>query len=210
MPHYAISEGLLIATCLWAGYRALNHSNHVAAPAALVAVISIGAAAVIGALRYGLNLHDSLTELHNTLSGISGTAGIMCVAMALAAPVTSFAIRDHLVHFALSIVLFGVTASAYVYLPGNRLDTLIGPMIIIAAALGAWIRHRTGDRVGTVLIMASVLLLLVNGLAIGAGDELLLDLIARWHVFHTLMAVWVVVFTLAVLRPLPRRTRPGQ
>lgn len=210
MQHYAISEGLLIATCLWAGYRALSHSNHVAAPATLVAVISIAAAAVIGALRYSLNLHDALTELHGTLSGISGTAGIMCVAMALAAPVTSYAIRDHLVHFALSIVLFGVTASAYVYLPGNRLDTLIGPMIIIAAALGSWVRHRTGDRTGMILIVTSVVLLLVNGLAIGAGDDLLFDLIARWHVFHTLMAIWVIVFTFAVLRPLPHRTRPGQ
>lgn len=185
-------------------------SRHVAAPALLIAVLSIGAAAVVGTLRYGLDLHVELTELHQMLSGISGTAGMMCVAMAFATPLTIFAMRDHLVHFALSIVMFGVTASAYVFIPGNRLDALAGPVVIAAAILGGWMLYRHGDRNGALLIASATVLLVITGLAIGSGDDLLFGLIARWHVFHVLMAVWVVLLTRAVLRPLPRPAPAGQ
>ncbi len=181
MAHYAISEFLIVAMGGWVAVRFFQQARF----AAMLAVVLFSAAAMIGVIRYGLdmdgNLIVDLAPLHRFLSLIGGTAAMMLLVydlltrradimdgLGLYSAVSAAALLVAVIFNGIAVLLFLLWSVGFIYLatyPDQR--SHIPPL--------------------QKMLLASLMLIAV----ILFRQASWLSPAVSWHVFHICVAVWL-------------------
>lgn len=193
MAHYALSELLIVLAGIWAAPRLYRAGRQAAGLA--VALFSIAAA--FGVVRFGLaDLFDGLPEALATPHRLAGTVGgtIAMAALVYEMRAGRAAAQNGFMLFAtlsiglaisvppLAVAFFLVYGLAFVVLVARHADDLGRPPLIAGAMAG---------------------LMLVNVLVFRQAAWL--PAAVSWHVFHVLVAVWLVALGLLLSRNMSRK-----
>jgi hypothetical protein len=187
-PHYALSEAVLVAAALWAAIRLARGGHVLAAPGILLFAV----AAAMGVWRFGSSAFDSgaideWASVHRTLSLTGGAAGLVLI------------VGDLLrVRFALfqsqaalgGLVSVAVIIGAIVYAdPGATIPLLLVPVLLVGGVGLAYMAPACTQRTRIVAVVVFSIFLF-NILVIRQSPVLGSSL--SWHLYHLLIAVWVV------------------
>lgn len=187
-PHYALSEALIVIAALWGGWR-------LARSGALFGVLGVaifGAAAAVGSLRFGTGRIEELAALHQGVSQIGGATAMALVASQLA--MVGWAGRASSAKL-VAIVLSTATLVACIASPD-----LATPLFIVwlVAAIAFAVTLPRHDLPRRLLGGAVVAVFLINLQLVRRSPALGPDL--SWHLFHILIAVWIVGVAWIILR----------
>ncbi|MEP2987820.1 MAG: hypothetical protein ABJN65_04660 [Parasphingorhabdus sp.] len=180
-PHYAISEAFIVLVAIWCMVR-LSRSGY--GLAALGSAI-FGLAAAIGVYRFGTGEITELASFHKNFSQIGGSIAmaLMSAQLLLAEPsVKRTAVGRSIVLAA--IIINTVTAFAFPALTTPLFIIWLSAAIIAAALIPA------STFVRRISLAAIVSIFLINLLLIRRSP--LLDPDLSWHLFHILVAVWLL------------------
>ncbi|MBT5156912.1 MAG: hypothetical protein HOK33_08210 [Rhodobiaceae bacterium] len=177
MAHYALSELLIVLAALWAGTRLVAHDRAIAA----LGVLLFGAAAAIGAVRFSFGLIEPWADMHR----FAGTMGGLLAMMALTHQVVRFetARLSPQSHMALAALGLGLALA----MPALRV-----PLFLIWSLGFIWLAARhTPLRLSPAWQKAGVAgFMLFNVLVFRQSPYL--DAALSWHIFHVLVALWIV------------------
>ena len=180
-PHYAISEAFIVLAALWCAARLGSSGQWWGALGSAI----FGMAAAIGVYRFGAGQIAELASLHKNFSQIGGS-----IAMALMS--TQLLLEAPRVHRAAAgkwILVAAVLASAVTAFAVPALTTpLFISWLAIAIIAAAMIPAKSIAR--RVARAAIVAVFLINLLWIRQSPLLGPDL--SWHLFHILVALWLV------------------
>jgi hypothetical protein len=179
-PHYALSEVLIVLAAIWVSWRLVQSG----AWAGALGVAIFGCAAGIGVYRFGTVQIETYASLHGTFSQIGGATAMALVAVEC---VKAALPRWGQWHWGVAATL--VAATLGVGLVSAELTTplfLVWLIVAIIAAI-AMPGQNPRARAASGLVMA---IFLANALLVRRSPVLGPDL--SWHLFHVLIAVWIV------------------
>jgi len=208
MRDYAISE-LVLFLCAAAGaWMLLRRGRDIDRDAGLimaVALMFLGAAALIGAIRYGFDILGPLRLTHRYLTNLFSVAGMALIAGALltcAKPEVFAGKSSWIIGAALAVyvivVLTGSSPTTITLIGAVNAGAAIGAGAALAK-FGSW-RAGLAAILGVVIIAAA-------GLVVGSGPDKISGLIARWHVFHLMLASAAALLAWSVLLVKPENVR---
>ncbi|TGN17591.1 hypothetical protein [Leptospira idonii] len=190
MQHYAVSEIVLVIVSFWFSFslfqkkdRKYRHSL------ASISLLLLGAVALLGATRYGLNLVDELVGIHRFGSDFYSVFGLILLGGAYLFLTGNLKETKKIFSYIL-IAASAVFGIAFVLGSVPAIKTPVGAIATVIALVAGIQMFLNSKRFLGLLTILSCIILLLAGLVVGAGDELLFGLLARWHVFHLMMAVW--------------------
>lgn len=196
-PHYALSEAALVAAALWAAVRLARSGYMLAAPGILL----FGLAAALGVWRFGSSAFDggAIDEwamVHRTLSLTGGAMGLTLIVSELLRvcfPLfRSSAAQGGLVGAALLI-------GAIVYSdPGAAIPLLFVPILLVGGVVLAYLAPAQTQG-GQIAAAALFGIFLFNILVVRQSP--VLGAALSWHMYHVLIALWVVGVSWIFLRP---------
>lgn len=175
--HYAFSEAL-VAACAALGIAALISKNWLSA----LGLLPFGLAGLIGAIQIAARLTGSIASFHQFLSRAGAIFGLACLVGALLSR------RDW------RPVMAGLAAATL-----TAALPIAGMPLFGAAMLGGTIFvHRTAPN-DIALMAAAGFALLAPAQLIAAGLRSAHPDLA-WHVFHILVAIWLLIVAAINLR----------
>lgn len=182
MPtHFAVSELILTIACLGAMWILWNRSFRSAA----IAMGILGLAAGLGTIRFAFGLGPDVAAVHRMVSQHGGLIAAGLIALSMVDGVASTERR-------LSFLLVtggAVAVSVIVELIYSSLQPLIllawAVIIMLLSPLQSF--QRPGPRM---LAFSLAAILPLNALFVRRSPVLSVDL--SWHLYHVLLAVWVV------------------
>jgi hypothetical protein len=177
MAHYAISEFLIVLAALWGANRLVAQTRATAA----FGLLLFGAAAAIGAVRFPFDLIEPWADMHR----FAGMMGGLLAMMALVHQIVRFetARLSPSAHIGLAALGLGVALA----MPGLRV------LLFLLWSLGfIWLAARhTPNREASAWIKAGVAgFMLFNVIVFRQSPYL--DPAVSWHIFHVLVAAWMV------------------
>lgn len=179
-PHYAISEAFIVIAALYCGWKLASRTQLMGA----IGVLLFGAAASIGVYRFPSEQVAELASIHRWAGQIGGLTGMGLIAIELltkAAPQWNKPVLKWSLLFALLamvlIAIFKAPLAVPFFLKWS-IASIVAAFIFPAGSLL--------KRFGFAAI-ASVMLL--NVIFIRQSNALSLDM--SWHIFHTLIAIWI-------------------
>ena len=191
MPaHYALSEAVLTFSAAWAVRQLWAHR----APYAAMGAALLATAALIGTIRFGLGLQDSLSALHRAVSQLGGLSALTLIT----AQLVSARIWPRQPRADRAVACLGLAAAlalALLWRPA-LMPLLLLLALIIPALIGLRAYPRLRDRW---LAMAGASLFLINALFIRRSA--LLDPDLSWHLSHLVMAAWIAGLAVSLRRP---------
>jgi len=176
MPHYAISEFLIVIASLWGisvAYRVKNFW-------ALLGFLCFCLIGIVAVSRFGFNRIDELAELHQTISKFGAFAAVYFF-------VAGFLMLDRdpltpkLTFIAIIILMVLVTL----------LQVQIVPLFLVGTFMVSYAAFHFSKNVFWTLGAA---IMLPNMFFVNQSPVLGPDI--SWHAFHTLIAVWLVILGL--------------
>lgn len=180
-PHYALSEAVLVVAALWAAVRLLRGGFALAS----VGVALFGVAAAVGVWRFGTNAIDSWASVHRTLSLTGGVTGLaFIVAEMLRVQFPAFQSQRALAGLIVGGLAFGLISFAQ---PG-----VATPLFLVFLNIGIALAFMlpAASRNDRLLATAWFAIFLLNVLLIRRSP--VLDAAVSWHLYHLLIALWVV------------------
>ena len=186
-PHYALSEALIVLVALWVALRFARKRAWLGA----AGVAIFGAAAAVGTYRFASGHIEALAQLHRIVSQAGGACAMALVALQLALGRTRIASRGMIFgSIALSIAMLVASLS----LP--KAATLLFVLWLIVAIGAAWRlpAEALGQRARRAALVS---LLLFNFLLV--RQSAVLGPALSWHLFHVLVAVWLLAVWLVLL-----------
>lgn len=192
-PLFAISELFIVAAAIWCTYKLSQRAMWLAAIGSAV----LGAIAALGAYRYGLNQVTELAALHKGASQIGGAIAIILIGgqfLLLFPWVKQYTFRKASVAVAiigsiLAIVTLPLVAVAVVII------WILVPILVTAC--GQYDRLRTRFH-----LIALISIFLLNFLIV--RQSTVLGPIYSWHVYHTLIAIWLIALVYVLNRCMQR------
>lgn len=189
-PHYALSEAVLVVAALWAAMRLFRGGYMLAS----VGVLLFGLAAAMGVWRFGTNSIDEWASVHRMLSLTGGVLGLTLIVAEM--------LRHCFPGLRSQQALAGLAAGSI----GLAVITLLQPstatpLFLVFLNIGialAYMLPATSLRdqlAGT----AWFAIFLLNVLLIRRSP--LLDAGVSWHLYHLLIALWIVGVAWILLRP---------
>lgn len=180
-PHYALSEAFIVFAAIWCVQRLLRSSHWFAA----LGIAIFGFAAAIGVYRFGTNQIVELASFHKNFSQIGGSIAmaLVSVQLLLAQPLVNRTKAGKWFVLAL-LVVSAVTAFAIPKLTTPLFIVWLSVAIVSAALVPASTITRK------ISLAAIVSIFLINLLLVRQSPQLGPDL--SWHLFHTLVAVWML------------------
>ena len=178
-PHFALSELLIVIAALVCAVRYGKAGLWPAASGSLL----FGVIAAIGAFRFGAEMLEQMASLHQGSSQIGGAVAMSLIAVQLLMLGLPSRKKFRLAAFGL-VIASGLVA---ILMPSLTMPMfLIWLMIAIVAAgllpaRGSWLRMSRAVMTG---------IFLFNVVAIRQSP--LLGVGLSWHLFHTLIAVWLL------------------
>ncbi len=192
MPHYALSELVLMICALW-GVKSIFRL-----PSSLPAMIGLLLMAItagIAVLRYGFSLQQELASLHGLYSSLTASVGMLLIVLSFISfkvPAMGQA-RWQWAAIAAVTMLF---AAASIFQLNGPLVTISTLLAIVATIVGGSVLFNGSQRSLGLFTMTSGLLFLVVGSLVGSRGDDLFGLIPRWHIFHLTIALWCLGFSL--------------
>lgn len=179
--HYAISEALIVLVALWGAARLWRGGYSLAA----VGILLFGTAAAIGTYRFGTDQVESFAAIHKSFSQSGGAIAMALISGQLL--LSNAFVRQQ--PAAKRVILALIAASALAALLAPDLTTLLFlGWLIIAIVTACLIPAPTvARRLGFAAIVS---IFLVNLLLVRQSAALGPSL--SWHLFHTLVAIWIV------------------
>lgn len=182
MTHYAISELLIVVAGTWAAQRLLKNNHRAAAIGILLFIV----AAAIGVVRFGFDRDGSLiaglADIHRIAGTFGGTAAMMCLVYDVLGRRTVWMTWQNRY---LAVVIIVMTAAIAV-------PRLIVPIFALWSLGFIWLVSRTAPTLErpTEQAVAIAGLMLFNVLVFRQSPYLAPAV--GWHIFHVLVAVWLV------------------
>ena len=186
--HYALTELLIVAACIYSVNK-LSINNYYFS---LFGVVLIGIAAAIGAVRFGILSTEFIVQLNKILALY---AGVLCLSLVATQIVfnLNFKILGWIV-FALSLLSI---VSGFVW-PKLLLIKLIYFWSILSIILVLFIPE---EEISKRIVKSILMSILLIGFLTVSKRGLLTDSIGAdlsFHLYHTLIAIWVVSINFAV------------
>ncbi len=180
-PHYAISEAFIVLVAIWCVLRLSQSGLWLVA----LGIAVFGFAAAIGVYRFGTNQIVELASFHKNVSQIGGFIAMALVSaqLLLAEPMVNRA-RTGRWLVLISVIVSGAMAFAIPMLTTPLFIAWLLTAIISAALIPA---STIGDRIS---LAAIVSIFLINLLMVRQSPQLSPGL--SWHLFHILVAVWML------------------
>ena len=179
-PHYALSEAFIVIVALYCAWKLAQNSQWIGA----LGVLLFGAAASIGVYRFPSGQVEELASFHRWAGQIGGLTGMGLIGIAFlikAAPKTKSSVLKWGLLFVLLAMVLTANLKAALAVPFFLLWSVVTIVGAFALPAGPVLR-----RLGFAAI-ASVMLL--NVIFIRQSNSLSQDM--SWHIFHTLIAIWI-------------------
>jgi hypothetical protein len=179
--HFAASELILTIACLGAMWTLWNRSIRFAA----IAMGILGLAAGLGTIRFAFGLGPEFASVHRMISQQGGLIAAGLIALSLVDGVVSPERR-------LSFLLVTGGAVAVSVIAG-LINSGLQPLILLAWATIIMLLSplQPFQNIGTRLLAFTFAAILpLNALIVRRSPALGVDL--SWHLYHVLLAVWVV------------------
>ncbi len=192
-PHYALSEAVLVVAALWAAIRLFRGGFSLAS----IGVALFGVAAATGVWRFGMNEIDEWASIHRTLSltgGVTGIALIVAQMLRLQFP----ALSSQMALTGLAIGSVGLGALTLLQ-PGTATPIFL-MLLLTGIALTLMLPATSGK--SRSLATGWFALFLLNVLLVRRSE--LLGPSLSWHLYHLLIALWIVGVAWIFLRNLPQ------
>jgi hypothetical protein len=195
-PHYALSEALLVVAALWAAVRLYRGGYILAAPGILL----FGLAAAMGVWRFGSSAFDGgaideWATIHRTLSLTGGAMGLTLIVAEL--------LRVRFALFRSSAAMgaqigAALLIGAIVYSdPGAAIPLFFVPTLLVGGVVLAYLapaQTQGGQIAGAGLFAIFLFNILIVRQSPTLGPAV------SWHLYHILIAVWVVGVSWILLR----------
>lgn len=187
-PHYALSEAVLVSAALWAAVRLARGGYILAAPGILL----FGLAAAAGVWRFGSSAIDAgaidaWASFHRTLSLTGGATGLTLIVAELLrvrfAPFQSSTAMVVLIGIALliGVVVYSDTGSA--------IPLLFVPAMLVGGVVLAYLAPAP-TQASQIVAAGLFAIFLFNILVVRQSP--VLGQAVSWHLYHVIIAVWVV------------------
>ena len=186
--HYALSELVIVGAAFWSVWRL----GRVAMWSGAIGALIFGLIALVGALRFGLGEVDAWQEMHQAASQIGGAVAMALVAMQLVLATGRLGdARGLPVAIGMGLAT-GLLAGLF-----RESATIIFMAWLLAAILAAWAQPAESvfQRAAAAAIVA---VFLVNVLMV--RKSAMLSETASWHLFHLIIAFWLVTVSVLLYR----------
>ncbi|GGX73603.1 hypothetical protein GCM10011309_24600 [Litorimonas cladophorae] len=195
MPaHYAISEAFITLAALYCGWKLFTSGYKFAA----IGTLLFGAAAAIGIYRFPSGKVEELAHIHAIAGQLGGLAGIGLIAsefLRLALPQTQ---RKLATPIALGLLLTCLIIAGVS--PAHGVPFFLAWSVIAMGAAFALPSLTISRRIIYALIAGGMLL---NVILFRQSPHL--SAAVSWHVFHTLVAIWLVAIFFLFKKQTARR-----
>lgn len=179
-PHYALSEALIVLAAIWVAIRLAGRGAWLGA----LGVAIFGIAAGIGVVRFGLDRIEELANFHRTFAQAGGASAMALVAMqCLMAPASSWVGWRLIVAIGLAVATLAL---------GLIVREATVPIFLtwLFVAIGACLAKPASSTKQRLSRAGVVAIFLVNVLLVRQSPFLGID--ARWHLYHALIALWLI------------------
>jgi len=178
--HYAVSEIFIVIAAVWCVWQYSRTHHWLAA----IGTAIFGIAAAIGAYRYGTGQLENLGNAHRWVSQTGGSIAMTLIAFQILRemPVTAKILPNRVLMGVLPIPILAILFFTAVAVPLFMAWLLVG-------IVGAFMLPATSHTV-KMKRTAMVGIMLVNVAVIRQSP--MLDPAVSWHVFHTLVAIWLL------------------
>ncbi|MFZ1742357.1 MAG: hypothetical protein WAT93_05860 [Pontixanthobacter sp.] len=178
-PHFALSELLIVLAAVICGTSFGKSKLRLAAAGALL----FGAIAAIGAIRFGTGRVDAMADLHKNFTQSGGAIAMSLVAAQLA--LLGIFRAKNVQYWVYGAV--AVSALTAICMPSATALIFIAWLIIAMASAAFLAADGPIERICRVLLVG---IFLINLVAVRQSPWLTAGI--SWHLFHTLVAVWLV------------------
>ena len=210
MPHFALSELLIVVVGLWAARRLYGAGRGAAA----LGILLFSAAAAIGVIRFGFDrdgaLISALADIHRLAGTLGGTAAMMALVYDLLHRRTQNPAQNQVQEQARNQTwrwpYLAICAAALAL--ALTLPKLTVPFFALWSVGFIALVTVSADRLGRApfVAMGIAALMLVN--VVVFRQAAWLSAFMSWHIFHVLVAVWV--FGLAHLLGAPQMAQQNK
>ena len=194
MTHYAISELLIVVAGIWTAQRMFKNDHRAAALGILLFI----AAAGIGVVRFGFDRDGSLiaglADIHRIAGTLGGTTAMMCLVYDMLGRRAAWLIWQNRY---LAVAVMALAAAI-------AFPRLIVPFFALWSLGFIWLVSRAAPSLErpTAQAVAMASLMLFNVLVFRQSPYLAPAV--GWHIFHVLVAVWLVGLGFLLRVDLPR------
>ena len=190
MPaHYAISEAFITLAALWCAWKLFGRGQWMGAIGSLL----FGAAAAIGIYRFPSGQVEELAHIHRVAGQMGGLIGMALITSEILRLAVPSNMRK-------SVRLACVAAIGICLFVALGKPPLSVPLFLIwsVLAIGAAFSLRPNSISKRIIFAACTGAMLVNVIFIRQSD--LMDAHLSWHLFHTLVALWLIAVCVLPLR----------
>lgn len=192
-PHYALSEALIVLVAGMVAWRLAKEGYWPGAAGSLL----LGTAAAIGTVRFGFGLIDDLGVAHRMASQAGGATALAFIALQFANP---SAMRTWQILVSLTLAASTLIAC----LVWSESTTVLFLAWLGLAILGALLRPASHKnlrwrRAGVIAIFLFNVLLVRHSPLLGPSPS--------WHLFHVLIALWILGLWWVLIRSHEPRDR---
>lgn len=199
MQHWWIAQLNLFLVCGWGVFRLIS-THQTAAYLVAITLFLLGLNALIGALKYGLQLQLYLDTTHYYIARAFGVSGLYLMCMGLLDWIGWLRLHQRLwlAHLADALLIFFI-AFWLEQLPNTQLLlSLVTNLLCLLIAATLW---RRGRPIHGQWLAFAALLFLLNGLVVRGGSDAVMGWPIRMDVFHLMLALWVFCITQVVVHP---------
>ena len=207
---FALTDFLVVIGAGIACFALLAEIRRPAAWLALIGFDLFGLAALAGTIRFASGQVDSWAGLHAGLSDLAGSAGLVLIAFALLQSRARRPVSNPAAVIFAAIAI-GAAGGVILFAPesvsGASFLLAMTATALIAGVWGGAVRIAAGQaRLGLAWLgLWAGLLILAQGVG-GSREEMLFG-VARWHVYHAGLALWLVGAGQAMRAALQAATR---
>lgn len=183
MAHYAITELFIVLAALYGARQLRAHDLNFAALGFLI----FGAAAFIGVIRFPSGQIEELADLHR----LAGTLGGLIAMQAVTHQMLSDAKWER-VH----LIIAGLAIGLCLFLPVFRVAFFLLWSLSFIWRIGF---HTPQIQLQKFIKIGIAALMLFNVIVFRQSPFIAPDV--SWHIFHTLVAIWIIGLTRLLVHP---------
>lgn len=181
-PHYAISEAFIVLAALWCGWKLFRRAHWMGASGTLL----FGAAAAVGVYRFPSGQIEELANFHRLAGQLGGLVGMALIASELLRSVRPSHKRKVWTVISLTLTLLSLAVAL-------QKPAMAVPLFLCWSLAGivAAICIPQRDVFKRILFGAGASVMLLNVIFIRQSSLMTPDV--SWHIFHMLVALWLVL-----------------